>query len=52
MMYPCTSSPKPKTRRAMLMDLKKNPAEIIPSAKEKEKYSHFLIVSIVLLVEG
>jgi hypothetical protein len=36
----------------MGMDLKKNPTAIIPSAKEKEKYSHFLIVSIVLLVEG
>jgi hypothetical protein len=48
MMYPCTSSPKPKMRRAMVMDLKKNPAEIIPSAKMKEKYSHFLIVSITI----
>jgi hypothetical protein len=36
-------------RRAMLMDLKKNPAEIIPRARMKEKYSHFLIVSIPIV---
>jgi hypothetical protein len=49
MMYPCTSSPKAKMRRAKGIELKKNPTKAIATARKIEKVSHFLIVSIFIV---